>query len=107
MGYSDYLACGDYNAICYVCGCKFKFSQLKRHWQGYYVCPQDWEPRQPQDFVHPVADNQTVPVAQPQAAPIFVPMCTSTCSVPGIAQPGCMIPGNNRLPSWYNPQPGS
>jgi hypothetical protein len=43
---------------------KFKASQLKRHWKGYYVCVEHWEPRQPQDFVRGVPDIQTPPWVQ-------------------------------------------
>ena len=64
-GPNDYYASGDWNAVCYECGRKFKASQLKRHWQGYYVCAKHWEPRQPQDFVRGVQDVQTPPWTQP------------------------------------------
>ena len=64
-GKADYWADGDWNAACYVCGRKFKASTLRRHWQGYWVCAKDWEPRHPQDFVRGVQDVQTVPWAQP------------------------------------------
>lgn len=73
MGVADFYAKGDYNAQCYECGRKFKFSMLKKHWKGYYVCVDHWEPRQTQDFVRGVVDNQTVPYAQPQPAPTFAP----------------------------------
>ena len=63
-GRADYLAIGDYNALCFECGRKRKASTLRRHWQGYYVCPEHWEPRQPQDFVRSVPDLMTVPWAQ-------------------------------------------
>lgn len=56
---------GDYVAVCFECGHKFYASELKRHWQGYYVCSAHWEMRQPQDFVRGVPDTQTVPWAQP------------------------------------------
>ena len=64
-GPADYLALGDWNVQCYQCGRKRKASTLLRHWQGYYVCPQHWEMRQPQDFVRSVPDVQTPPWAQP------------------------------------------
>lgn len=73
MGQADFLKLGDYNAQCFECGRKFKFSMLKQHWKGYYVCPDHWEPRQPQDFVRGSVDNQSVPYAQPQPAPIWAP----------------------------------
>lgn len=72
-GNHDYLLLGDWNAVCYECGRKRKASGMRRHWQGYYVCPEHWEPRQPQDFVRGTADNQTVPWSQQMPAPVFVP----------------------------------
>lgn len=65
MGRADFFSMGDYNAVCWECGRKRKASTLKRHWQGYYVCPEHWEPRQAQDFVRSVPDVITPPWAQP------------------------------------------
>ena len=73
-GKSDFLQLGDWNAVCFECGRKFKASDLKRHWKGYYVCPSHWEPRQPQDFVRGVQDTQTPPWTQPMPADQFVPI---------------------------------
>jgi hypothetical protein len=64
-GRADYFAPGDWNAVCYECGRKRKASTLKRHWQGYYVCPEHWEPRHPQDFARGVQDVQTPGWTQP------------------------------------------
>jgi elongation factor P hydroxylase len=66
-GRADYFAMGDWNTICYECGRKRKASTMKRHWTGYWVCPEHWEPRQTQDFVRNVVDNQTPPWTQPPA----------------------------------------
>jgi hypothetical protein len=55
---------GDWNSTCYRCGIKFKASQLRKTWQGFYVCDKDWEPRHPQDFVKSVPDNPGVPWVQ-------------------------------------------
>ena len=94
MGQADYLDLGDWNAACYECGMKRKASTLKRHWKGYYVCAEHWEPRQPQDFVRGVPDIQTPPWVQDQTDS-FILFCTlySSSSIPGAAGPGCMIPG--------------
>lgn len=73
MGEADYLKLGDHNAQCFECGRKFKAGTLKRHWKGYWVCPEHWEIRQPQDFVRGTTDKQTPPWVQPQPAPVFVP----------------------------------
>lgn len=95
MGAKDYYLHGDYNALCFECGFKFKASELKRHWQGYYVCDSCWEPRHPQDFVRGVPDEQTPPWTQPKPEDTFVALCTpnSTTAYPGFAGPGCVIPG--------------
>lgn len=65
FGRPDYFKMGDWNALCWECGRKRKASSLKKHWQGYYVCPEHWEPRQPQDFVRAVPDIITPPWVQP------------------------------------------
>lgn len=70
-GRADYLALGDYNAVCYFCGFKYKASALRRHWQGFYVCGTCFEIRHPQDFVRAIPDVQTPPWAQPRPAPLF------------------------------------
>lgn len=71
MGRADYLLLGDWNTVCYQCGWKRKASTMVRNWQGYYVCPEHNEPRQPQDFVRSVNDVQTPPWTQPDPAPTY------------------------------------
>ena len=70
-GSRTYLKLGDWNAVCYQCGFKRKASELIRHWQGYYVCPEHWEPRQPQDYVCGQADIETPPWTQPIPLPAY------------------------------------
>lgn len=65
MGKADYLKLGDWNAQCFRCGFKNKAGELRKQWQGYWVCTACWEPRQPQDFAKGVPDLQTVPWSQP------------------------------------------
>jgi len=67
----DYYLGGDWNAYCARCGGKFKASQLRKQWQGYYVCSDDWEPRQPQDFVRSIREHPEVPWSQ-NPADVFV-----------------------------------
>ena len=102
-GKADYLELGDWNATCYQCGRKFKASQLVRHWQGYYVCQQHWEPREAQDFVRGVPDAVAPPWVQPMPVDTFAHFCTPNglSAVPGQAEPGCMTPGY--LSPLYNP----
>jgi hypothetical protein len=94
-GRADHYEYGGWNAVCYECGRKRKASMLKRHWQGYYVCPEHWEARQPQDFVRSVPDVQTPPWAQPMPGDVFVQICTveGRQAVAGKGIAGCMVAG--------------
>ena len=85
---------GDWLAVCYQCGRTRLASELKKHWQGYYVCPEHWESRHPQDFVRGVADEQRPPWVQPPTD-LEIGVCTlnGLSAIPGYAQPGCSIPG--------------
>jgi len=56
---------GDYNMICDRCGGKFRFSQMRKTWDGLWVDKDCWQPRHPQDFVKGISERQTVPVARP------------------------------------------
>lgn len=64
---------GSWNAICDVCAQKYKSSEMKKRWDGLMVCPNDWEPRHPQDFLRSVPDRQAVPWARPETPDVFVP----------------------------------
>lgn len=71
MGRADYLLLGDWNVQCYQCGFKDKASKMVRNWQGYYVHPEHNEPRQTQDFVRGVPDNQIPPWVQPWPGVVY------------------------------------
>lgn len=62
-----YNTIGDWNAICDVCGGKFKASQLRKRWDNLRVCSADWEPRNEQDFVRATRDRQAVPWTRPES----------------------------------------
>ena len=64
---------GDWNAVCDICAQKYKSSQMKKRWDGLMVCPNDWEPRHPQDFLRAVPDRQAVPWSRPETPDVFVP----------------------------------
>ena len=67
---------GQWNAICDVCGQKYKSGDMKKRWDGLMVCHNDWEPRHPQDFLRAVPDRQAVPWSRPRTEDIFVgPAC--------------------------------
>lgn len=41
---------GTTNTVCDQTGFKVKYSQVQRKWDGTFVIPEVWEPRDPQDF---------------------------------------------------------
>lgn len=93
MGRADYFKLGDWNALCDYCGFKFKGSELKKTWQGYWACPKDWEPRQPQDFARSIAEHPTPPFVRHPADVILSSICTPNgrTSIAGFAVAGCAI----------------
>lgn len=103
-GKADYLALGDWNAQCFECGRKFKASTLRLRWEGYRVCENCWEPRQPQDYVKGVPDHPQAPWAQPMPADTFAAFCTPNgqSAVPDYGMPDCMVP--DALNVAFNPE---
>ena len=54
---------GDWRAYCEVCGFtrKYRASQMQQRWDKKMVCPDDWEERQPLDFVKTQVEDFSVP----------------------------------------------
>lgn len=48
---------GDHWVECPVCGFDYRSSEMRRRWDGQWVCKDDWETRHPQDFVRGRADK--------------------------------------------------
>ena len=61
----NYFISGDWNLICDSCGKKVKASEAKQRWDGFIVCPDDYETRHPQDFVKARTDKITVLFTRP------------------------------------------
>lgn len=61
----NYYISGDNNLTCDVCSKKIKSSISKNRWDGFQVCPDCWEQRQPLDFIRARIDKITVPVQRP------------------------------------------
>ncbi len=92
-GKADRLELGSWNVVCYQCGRKFKASQMRKHWQGYWVCPEHWEQRHPQDFVQATSDDMAPPWSQPMPADTFTEFCTpnGTTAIADFAVADCAI----------------
>lgn len=67
----NYVA-GDWWAICDVCGEKHKASKMKKRWDGFMVCEEDFEQRHPQDFVKSKIDKIVVPWTRPRPIDSFI-----------------------------------
>lgn len=94
----NYYVSGGWNVICDSCGKKIKASDAKQRWDGLVVCPEDFEMRQPQDFVKARADKITVPFSRPRPTDVFIPVpyiCSveGSTAIPGWAQAGCSVAG--------------
>ncbi len=57
---------GDFYRICDRTGFKVRANQTRQQWDQLIVRKESWEPRQPQDFVRGVADEQIVPMPRPR-----------------------------------------
>ena len=71
MSRNHYVS-GQFNVICDVCGKKIKAGEAKHRWDGFVVCPEDFEQRHPQDFVRARVDKITVPFLRPRPVDVFV-----------------------------------
>lgn len=61
--------------------------RTRKEWTGLIVDERVWEPRQPQDLVRGVEDDQSVPDARPLAPDVFVgPITTTTTAACVIGQ---------------------
>ena len=91
MSYIPRYDKGNWIAMCDVCGRKYKASALTKRWDGLMCCQQDWEIRQPQDFVRGVLDTQIAPWLRSEPSDSFIPVSltapianfnvTSNCSL--------------------------
>jgi len=105
-----YFRPGDYNAICDVCGQKYKASLLYKRWDGLMVCREDFEVRHPQELIRPIKERNSVPWTRPRPEDDSVPVCTLSGlnGIAGIGSAGCMIAGTDNgtrelsYPSTFN-----
>lgn len=73
MSYTARYDKGNWKAICDVCGRLYKATMLQKRWDGLMCCDEDWEIRQPQDFVKGQADHQIAPWLRDESANNFIP----------------------------------
>ena len=62
-----------WKVICQRCGFERYNHECAMEWTGLFVCKDTcWDARHPQDYVRGVPDDQTVPIARPEAADVFL-----------------------------------
>lgn len=74
---NDTFVMGSWNVLCDDCGTKYKSRQVRKDWQGLYLCSGGdtnncWNLRQPQDYVRGKKDSQHVPFVRPQGDITYV-----------------------------------
>ena len=74
MSYTARYDKGNWKAICDVCGRLYKATMLQKRWDGLMCCDDDWEIRQPQDFVKGQADHQIAPWLRDESSNNFIPI---------------------------------
>lgn len=86
---------GKWNALCDVCGFKFKSSDLRKRWDGLMVCDDDWETRHPQDFIRAITDEYPLPWTRPDPGDTFINSCFvwGLNGVAGVGTAGCAVAG--------------
>ena len=96
----NYLDLGNWNAICDVCGMKFKASELKKDWRNLMVCSNDFEQRHPQDFLRVRGDEPSVPWARPEGEDEFLFICYiwGSSAYADLAQADCAVADYTPLP---------
>lgn len=72
LGPKDNLILGQWNALCDVCGFKFKSTELRLRWDGFRVCKQDWEERHPQELIQIPQERPAPPWVRPVPEDTFV-----------------------------------
>lgn len=80
MGREYYFKPGSYYRICDRSGFRFRAERTKKEWQGLIVADRFWEPRNAQDYVRGVRDDQTVPEARPRPTVQYIGLAQTTLS---------------------------
>jgi hypothetical protein len=62
---------GVWKVICQVCDKELYSDECKIRWDGLVVCPNDWEPRHPLDYMRvPKYKESSVPFQSPETGEI-------------------------------------
>jgi len=104
----NFYSSGSWNVTCDVCSKKIKASIAKKRWDGFIVCPDDYEERHPQDFVRARQDKISVPFSRPIPTLVFtnvIYICTQdgSSAITNLAVAGCSITGHSINGPYFSP----
>lgn len=97
----NWFKSGEWNVFCMVCNRKIKSGDALKRWDGLIVCQDDYENRQPLDFLRARQERITVPFTADTSFNQFngptyppYPFCTQegASGESGFAMAGCMRP---------------
>lgn len=71
-GGANYLLRGSNNVISDRSGFKHKVEECKFEWNGFFVSEDEWEERQPLDFLEGFPDDQSPAVSRPETTDVFI-----------------------------------
>lgn len=91
MGTELHYKPGSFYRICDRTGFATRSERTAMEWNNLIVRDGVFEPRHPQDFVKGVLDNQTVPLARPRQANVFLGALTTTLTA-NVAAAGTTLP---------------
>jgi hypothetical protein len=89
----NYYKAGTYNAICEICGSKFKNDELLKRWDNKMVCRDDYEVRHPLDFLRTSQRDLSVPWTRPEASDQFIASFYIDTALAGQAIAGRAVSG--------------
>lgn len=100
MSQGNYYKRGSYNAICDVCGFKFKAEELRKRWDGAMACNKDWEPRNSLDFIKAPQGTTALSWTRPETTDVFVTVnyISSTVGTQNLTVPSGTFTNNNSTP---------
>jgi hypothetical protein len=91
---------GNHWLICDRCGCAVRSMLAKVTWEGYVVCPDDWEPRHPQDFVRAkfdrIAPEGLIRPEEGEGTLFISPFCSTNTAICDVAIADCAICDNTQ-----------
>jgi len=95
------LKLGQWNAICDRCGFKFKSGELKKDWQGLMVCNEDFELRNPQDFLRIQPERVVPDWVRPRPPDVFIDNLGLFDRVEAVSGEGFVDEGQDYVESSY------